>query len=253
MERDKPILKSLYKGLKLLDHFDATHPERGVKELADLSGMLKSTVYNILNTLQLCGFLEKSAAAGKYRLGRKILELNSVLVSVDETRRIIKPFMDRLAEDCNETVYFAQPHGLEVSYIDSSEPKSALGTRVIAGVRAEMYCTGLGKAMLAFLGEDVIREVLAQKKTAYTPYTLTDEQALLHELEETRRRGYAIDNMEHEYGIRCVAMPLRNHQGRLFGAISISGPSLRITDEVIVQFAEKLAAAAQAIQTQIRY
>ncbi len=253
MENGSPKVKSLYKAIKLLDFFNAQHPERGVKELADLTGMLKSSVYNVMSTFQLCGIIEKSGASGKYRLGKKILELSNVLMNNDEDKQIIKPFMDELAEECGETIYLARPSGIEIIYIDSSTPKGRIFARLIVGVKAEMYCTGLGKAMLAFLGEDTFDRAVAAGLKPYTPNTITDEAALRRDMEETRRRGYAIDNMEHEYGIRCVAVPIRNSEGDVVAALSLSGPSLRVMDDKIPYFAERLLAASSQLQTLLKY
>ncbi len=243
----QPKVKSLYKALKLLDLFDASHPERGVNELADASGMLKSSVYNVLSTFKQCGFIEKSGTV-KYRLGRKILELGNVLLNLDAPLQVIKPYMDRLAEECNEVVYLARPSGLKIVYLDSSYPKSAMAVRVILGVTAEYYCTGLGKAMLAFLGENLLRQVIDAGLQPFTPFTLTNEAAIRQDLEATRRRGYSIDNMEHEYGVRCVGVPIRNYRGEIVAGLSISGPSLRVMDDKLIFFAEKLMRTSQELQ-----
>lgn len=247
MEPDDAKVKSLYKALKLLELFDRENPERGVMELAKLSGMLKSSVYNIISTFSMCGYIEKNPRTGKYRLGLKILELSNVLQNNDETSKVLKPFMDSIAEECNETVYFAIPSGPEAIYIDASHPKGMTFTRSVVGVKVKLYCTAVGKAMLAFLGDELLAEVATSLKP-YTPYTLTNEEALRVELEETRKRGYSIDNMEHEYGIRCVGAPVRNQRGDVIGAISISGPSLRVMDEKVTLFSQKLLNAAQEVQ-----
>ena len=248
METDDAKVKSLYKALKMLELFDRENPERGVMELARLSGMLKSSVYNIISTFAKCGYVEKNQRTGKYRLGLKILELSNVLQNNDETSRVIKPFMDNIAESCNETVYFAIPSGPEVIYIDASHPKGMTFTRSVVGVKVKMYCTSVGKAMLAFLGEDLVMEVVALGMKPYTPYTLTNEEALRRDLEETRRRGYSIDNMEHEYGIRCVGAPVRNQRGDVIGALSVSGPSLRVMDEKVQLFSQRLVGAAREME-----
>ena len=249
MEADEPKVKSLYKAVKLLDFFTPDTPERSLKELADLSGMLKSSVYNVMQTLMLCGVIEKGGGAGRYRLGIKLLEFTNVLMSNNEARKIIRPFIEALAEECNETVYYGIPAGSEVVYIDSANPPKGMPfARTVVGIKAELYCTGIGKAMLAFLGDDFVQTVIDNGLKAYTPYTITNPNALLHDLEETRKRGYSIDNMEHEYGIRCVGVPLRNRFNRIVGALSISGPSLRIMDDKLTAFAASLLRMANEIQ-----
>lgn len=248
MADDQPKVKSLYKAIKLLDHFTFDNPERGIRELADLSGMLKSSVHNVMQTLQLCGIIEKGSVAGRYRLGYKLLELGNVLMTNDEAQRVVKSFTDRLAEECGETVYYAVPYGPEIIYLECSHPKGIQFTRSVLGVKAEMHCTSLGKAILAFSGEELLRQALGVGLRRYTPYTITDEAALRRELEKIRERGHAVDNMEHEYGIRCVGVPVRDRRGDVVGAISISGPSLRVMDDKLAFFAERLHAAAKELQ-----
>lgn len=248
VDEPTPKVKSLYKALKLLDMFDANHPERGINELAEASGMLKSSVYNIMSTFRQCGFIEKSRQTGKYGLGKKILQLSNILINTDQLRQTTKPYMDRLAKECGEVVYLARPEAPNVIYLDSSYPAGSMFARVISGVSAEMFCTGIGKAMLAFMGEAALDSVIAAGFKQYTPYTLTNADALKNDLEHTRRRGYAIDNMEHEYGIRCVAVPMRNYHGDIVAGLSISGPSLRVMDDRVTFFAEQLQTAAAELQ-----
>ena len=248
MEENSAKVKSLFKALCLLDYFDSNNPERSIKELSELTGMLKSSVYNIISTFQMCGYIEKSTTSGKYKLGKKILTLSNVLYSTDQTKAIIKPYMDMVAEECKETVYLAFPSGAEIVYVEASYPPGILYARSIVGVRADMYCTSVGKAMLAYSDDALLREVLAKELKELTSFTLTSEEALRNDIEMTRKRGYSIDNMEHEYGIRCVGVPVHNNRGNLVGALSISGPSLRIMDDRLDFFAQSLQKAANEIK-----
>ncbi len=247
-----PKVKSLYKALKLLDLFNKEHPELGVMELAKLSGMQKSSAYNIIDTFQMCGFISKNPSTGKYRLWHKLLELSNVMQSHDNVSLVIKPFLDRLSDECHETVYCATPSGTDAVYIESALPNDRTFTRYIVGVKVKMYCTAVGKAMLAFLGEDLLQKVVAEGMQPNTPYTLTNEQALRADLETTRRRGYSIDNMENEYGIRCVGVPVWSASDTVVGALSVSGPSLRVMDEKVAFFAEKLLETSRAIRPLIK-
>jgi len=249
LQENNAKVKSLYKALCLLDYFDAKKPELGIKELSDMSGMLKSSVYNILSTFQMCGFIEKNQASGKYRLGKKLLTLSNILYSTDHPKAIIKPYMDKLAEECQETVYLAVPSGTEIIYIEGAYPPGIMSARLIVGVKANMYCTGVGKAILANSDENLFERVVAKGLKAFTSYTLTSEIALKNELITTKERGYAIDNMEHEYGIRCVSVPVFNSSGQLFGAMSISGPSLRVMDEKVALFAQELQRATNDMRS----
>ena len=244
-------VKSLFKAVKLLELFTTSHPERGIKELSDLTGMLKSSVYNILSTFQVCGVIERNPTNGKYRLGKKLMEFYNVLANSDDLKKHAKTIMDRICETCRETVFLAYPSGTDIIYAEASHPREMRLSRSISGVRAEMYCTGVGKAMLAFMGPEALQQVVASGFTAYTPYTLTQADALARELEAIRNRGYAIDNMEHEYGIRCIGVPIFNQAGEVIAGMSISGPSLRIMDEKIDLFASQLLAGAKEIANSI--
>lgn len=243
-----PKVKSLHKALKLLELFDRENPERGISEIVRESGMLKSSVYNIVSTFSQCGYLQKNKRTGKYHLGLKILELGNVLQNSDESPRILKPRMDEVVERCNETVYFAIPSGTEAIYLNASHPKGFAFTRSVIGVRVKMHCTGVGKVMLAFLGDDLYSRVVAEEMRPFTQNTITNPSQLADELAAIRSRGYAIDNMEHEYGIRCVAAPVRNSADDVIGALSISGPSLRIMDDKIVFFARQLLDIAEKVK-----
>jgi len=233
-------VKSLYKALKLLDFFTIDSPERGISELAELSGMYKSSVHNIVTTFEKCGFLEKNTENNKYRLGVKILQLNHTLYMTNDLRNTVRPYMEKICQYCNEYVYFAIPSENEVIYLDAVYPSGIISGRSIIGIKAPMYCTGIGKAILAHMTTDEIEKVIAAGLISFTPNTITQKDKLLKELELIRERGYAIDNMEHEYGIKCVAVPIRNIRGSVIAAISVSGPSLRFTDEKIAEYARFL-------------
>lgn len=105
--------------------------------------------------------------------------------------------------------------------------------------------------MLAFLPEDEIEVALALPRTKYTSYTIVERTALLENLEEIRRSGYAVDNMEHEYDIRCVAIPVFNSERRLVATVSVSGPSLRFDPASITKFYNTLTEVIQPIQVQL--
>ena len=116
------------------------------------------------------------------------------------------------------------------------------------GEHAQMHCTGLGKAMLAYLPEEKQRAYAARKLEPYTDYTITDGDALMKELRETRQRGYAIDNMEHEFGVKCVAVPVLGRNGQVVAGVSITGPSLRFYDERIQSLAKELQNKIRELQ-----
>ncbi len=238
-------VKSLYKAIKLLDYFTGDVTEIGVTELAEKSGMLKSSVHNILSTYELCGFVERNNQTNKYHLGIKILELSNQLYRNNDIRQIMRPYMEKIVSQVGENMYLGRLYGNEVIYLDAVFPKDVISGRNMVGIRAKSYCTGIGKAMLAFESEEVIDEVIRGGLKAFTESTITDGDRLKAELEKIRQIGYAEDNMEHEYGVRCVAVPIRNYEGKVVAACSLSGPSLRFTDEKIEEYSKKIKSVVE--------
>ncbi len=244
-------VRSLYKAIKLLDYFNSAHPERGISELAELSGMLKSSIYNIMSTFESCGVIEKNPKTSQYRLGLKILELSNVLSQDDVFWQIIRPFMEELTEETGETVFLATPYGTNIIYREAAFPKHAISARAIKGVVAPMYCTSLGKAILSCMDPSMTEQVIAAGMAPFTPYTITDPQTFREEISRIRTLGYSVDNMEHEYGIKCVGVPLCNERSQVIGGISLSGPSLRFNEQQIVEYAKLLGERAHQIRNRI--
>jgi len=245
---DQVKVKSLYKALNLLNYFNEKKLEYGISELAQLSGMQKSSIHNIIATMAKCGFIHKNPKTNKYSLGLKLLELSHLLSNDDNSWQIIRTQMTNIAEKTGETVFFATLYGTQIIYREAAFPLHSLSVRGIKGVIAPMYCTGIGKAILAFQDTSFVQWVIEAGFTSFTPNTITDPEKLLQELDLIRKRGYAVDNMEHEYGIACVGVPIRNEEDILIGAMSISGPSPRFTDEKFKDYAFLLLDTARTIK-----
>ncbi len=238
---DEIKVKSLKKALDILDCFTARTPELGITEISTQLNLYKSNVHNIIQTFEQCGYIEKNPDNNKYRLGMKILELSYIINTSLGIHKIVHPYMSSLSNELNEVIYFAIPKDNHILYLEGTYPSSSYSARSMIGETAEMYCTSLGKAILAFLPHQQQAEAIsAQSMTAFTPNTISDPQKLMEELALVREQGYSVDNMEHEIGIRCVGVPVYRRDGNLLGAISISGPSPRITDDKIEVYARKL-------------
>ncbi len=233
-------VKSLYKALSILDCFTTEEPELGISEISKRLGLYKSNVHNLVDTFVKAGYLEQNPENEKYRLAYKILELGQIVTSRMSFATIVTPYMQELAEKTNEVIYLAVPSDTEVMYLDAFSPKNKQTTRRMQGIKAPMYCTGIGKAMLAYLPEQTLHAVLAGERTKFTDQTLVEREELLQDLKQIRSRGYAIDRMEHEFGIKCIGMPIMNRRGEVIAGVSISGPSLRFDDQTIPTLANQL-------------
>lgn len=241
--------KTLFKALQVLDCFTATTPELGITEISERLGLYKSNVHNILDTFVKAGYIKKNPDNGKYRLALRVLELGHVVSSNISFRKTIQPHMQELADVTGETIFLAIPSDdTEVVYLDSSSPRNLMTVKSVMGIKAPLYCTGIGKAMLAYLPREAAETVLARGLATFTENTITVGEQLLEELDTVRRRGYAIDNMEHQYGIKCVGMPIRNRKGEVVAGLSISGPSLRFDDQTIEAHAHRLRGVIAALE-----
>ncbi|MBR5382674.1 MAG: IclR family transcriptional regulator [Clostridia bacterium] len=247
MPKDNTV-KSLKRAIAVLDCFSQKEPELGVTEIARKLDMQKSTIFNILTTFQESGILIKNPSNNKYQLGYKLLHLSYIINSGISIREDFLPFMKEIANATGEVCYFGLLDGLEVLYIDAVYPMTQLQARNILGERAPLYCTGLGKAMLANLSEEQINEVLSGPMPPFTKCTITDPDVLRIELEEIRQNGFAVDNMEHEFGIRCVAVPVFGLSGKILGAVSVSGPSPRFDPPTIVRTAAIITEKLKTLQ-----
>jgi DNA-binding IclR family transcriptional regulator len=241
-------IKSLQKALNVLDCF-VDHSELGVTQISEMMGLYKSNVHSILSTFKQCGYVEQDEVTGKYRLGVKIYKLSCALDDRYDVIQLAKPYMQEIANLTKERVYLGAPHGDEVIYLGATYPTGEFAmARAISGERAQMYCTGLGKAMMAYLTLEQQYEYANRPLEKFTENTLTDKEALLAELECVREKGYAIDNMEHEYGVKCVARPIFDRKRRVCAAISVSGPSLRFEDDRIKEISDILKRNLEPLQ-----
>ncbi|MDF2657987.1 MAG: Transcriptional regulator [Paenibacillus sp.] len=246
---DQIKTKTLFKALQVLDCFTATTPELGVTEISERLGLYKSNVHNIMDTFVKAGYIKKNPDNGKYRLTLKVLQLGHVVSSNISFRKTVQPHMQELADATGETIFLAIPgEDAEVVYLDSSSPRNLMTVKSVMGIKAPLYCTGIGKAMLAYLPREVVDTVIGRGLASITDNTITDPCTLLDELNTIRLRGYAIDNMEHQYGIKCVGMPIRSRKGDVVAGLSISGPSLRFDEQTIEEHVRRLAAVIAVLE-----
>lgn len=215
----------------------AAHPKgASLQEISREAGLPKSTVHRLLSSLVTLGYAMQDSFTTHYRLTLKMFELSSGIVNDMDILSVAKPHLDQLSRRSGEAVHLVIQDGVDIVYIYKAEAGASLGTRMAShiGQRAPMYCTGVGKAILATLPaaevEDIWRHSRPRKLTGRT---ITDLDQLKAQLAEVRRCGYAIDDEENELGIRCVALAIPGPGGRAESAFSISGLAPYMTDERI--------------------
>ena len=229
-------IRSVQRALRLLKSFSPEEPEVSLTELSKRLGLNISSTFRLLVTLQSQGYVEQIGENGKYRLGVASLELGSVFLSQVGIRQTSTPVLEALRQQFGETVHLStlDRNTMEVIYLEKLEgllPIIFMSSRV--GGRAPAYCTGVGKALLAHEDPaDLRRFYFENGLSRYTPDTITDVDQLLAELAEIRQLGFAVDEEEHEIGVKCVAAPIWNHETRVIAAISVSGPVNRMNTNV---------------------
>jgi DNA-binding IclR family transcriptional regulator len=214
----------------------ASKTEVGISlgELSLLIKMPKSSTHRYLGTLQSLGLAERKDD-DRYCLGPRVIEIAGAYLAKSDLRKESQIVMKELADMTGETIHLAIPSALEVVYIDKIESPHTLGMSSHIGARLPMYCTSLGKAILAFSNAELLEAVLSTVRQCRTSHTIISPPALRSELEKVRSQGFALDNEENEIGIRCVGAPVLDYSGKAIAAISISGPSERFSLERAIE------------------
>jgi DNA-binding IclR family transcriptional regulator len=183
-----------------------------------------------------------------------MLEFSYTITSRLDYQAVVMQIMQRLSNSLGVMVYFGVMHHEYVLYLYNTYPiatSKEFLIRSLMGEKAPLYCTALGKAMLSTLPPEEAAKQLGAKFVRFTPNTLVSIEDILFNVEESGKRGYAIDNCEHEDAIRCIAVPVRNRHGILIGGLCISGPVQQITDELIKDGSATLIAAAFEIRNRL--
>jgi len=238
---EKKIIRSIDRALQVLELFSLEKPEWGVTEISKALNIYKSNVHNVLTTLAEKGFVIKDSKTDKYKLGIKFFELGSIVIKNMDLRKIAHPYMEKLLKEFNETVHLGILVEGEILSIEQEESGQSLSPRIFIGKRAPLHCTGVGKAIMAYLPKDKFSFTIKEMGLIrYTENTISNEEELEKELEKIREQGYAVDNMEHEEGVRCVAGPIRDYTGKVSASLSVSGPAFRINENNIPNIAKKV-------------
>src|SRR5665648_123053 len=234
----------------LLQHGSTMH----MTEIAEKLGFYPSTVHRILDTLKHWGYVEQDSHTQKYRLGLKALELGMAKLHQMDLVREATPCLKELVNQCNETVHLGALDGREVLYLAKEESSQTIRMISYVGKRAPLHCTALGKVLLAHLSAEEREKILGEKVLPrLTKNTITDKMELEQELDKVREQGFALDREENEKDVRCVAAPIRNYQGEVIAAISISSPTFRLDKNVQNNLKEALVETSEKISKRLGY
>ena len=247
-------LKSLSRGLQLLEILSRGPQTQGVTDLSRVMEVDKATVSRLLKTLQRHGYVAQDLATRGYGLGPGIVPLGQRALRRMDIRTAAKPFLDLLVAETDECAHLAILYGRSVLYVDQVTSDQTVNVDAPVGTLAPLHCTALGKAMLATQPDQWCQDFIGgQPLRAYTERTITGGPELVEHIAAIRHAGTAIDDEEFSVGIRCMAAPVRGHDGGAAGAIGISGPSPRVTDDRLAKWGPVIQRAAAELSARIGY
>ncbi|HYG60119.1 MAG TPA: IclR family transcriptional regulator [Symbiobacteriaceae bacterium] len=250
---DSGQLQTLHRALDLLEAL-AAGGEASVANLSETLGLARSTTHRLLTTLTSRGYVKQDAAGGRYRVGLRTFEVGSSFLTQNPLKDVARPIMRELVQQFNETVSLALLDGDAAVYVDMVESNQTPRTFARVGARVPLYATGVGKAMLMGMTSAELQQYFKDRRLkAYTSTTLTSPDTLRSEFQRAQAMGYVLDREEYQVGVRCGAAPVRDHSGRAFAALSISGPAYRIVDKVWLTASGAVAAAALELSRSLGY
>lgn len=242
-------IQSLARGLKIMEMLAASIDAVSVTELADALGIDKSSASRLVQTLTNHGYAEQDPQSRRYRLGPQVVRLSRSLLTRMPLRNEADPFLHNLVNRTGECAHLAILAQNQALYIDQVESPASLRVTTGVGTLAPLHCTALGKSLLAFGTEAVFPAELR----AFTPRTITDVETLRHHLEQVRQQGYAVDDEEYDFGVRCVAAPVFDYRGKAVGAIGVSGPAGRMTLQRVAEFAAVVTEVSRELSDRLSF
>jgi DNA-binding IclR family transcriptional regulator len=197
--------------------------------------------------------LDQDRERDRYRLGMKLFELGNIVLANMDLHREARPFVDALTRQSGQAVHLAVFDGHRALVIHRADASPEKGQPTALIEQAPVHCTSVGKAILAFQSAATIDRVISVGLIRFTDATITDPELLRVELDAVRERGYALDEGEHQPGVRCVAAPIRDQSGRVVAGISITGPFWRLPLSEVEGLAKVAIHYANAISLAVGY
>jgi DNA-binding IclR family transcriptional regulator len=232
----------------ILETFTWLGSELGVSDISRALDLKKATTHRLLASLRRRGIIAQDPTTRRYRLGMKLWELGTMATNQVDWVDRVKPFLEQLTRSSGETTHLAVLNDGQVLYVDKVESSRSLRMPSQVGRRLPVHCTGVGKALIAYLPDEVLEGLVSRRGLApFTRNTITDLGALKDELALIRNRGFAVDNEEIEEGLVCIGAPIRDHTAHVVAAVSIAGPSSRLRPETIGDHAREVVEQANAM------
>ncbi|MCP3028580.1 IclR family transcriptional regulator [Halobacillus sp. A5] len=200
-----------------------------LKEIAAKLSLPQSSTFHLIQTMHSRQVLTVTERK-QYKLGPKLIQIGTRALETLDVNTEAQPLLRELMEKVEETIFMAVLMEKELVYVAKVDNYRSVRTSAQIGMRKPLYCTGLGKAFLAFLPEAVSDNILSSiDMEAITNNTITDPEVLKAQFPQFRAQGYAIDDEENENGLFCLAAPIYNAAGEMIAAVSVAGPKSRVS------------------------
>jgi IclR family pca regulon transcriptional regulator len=251
-DRDGDFVQSLERGLAVIRAFDADHQTMSLSEVATSTGLSRAAARRFLHTLVRLGYMRNNS--GKFALRPKILELGYAYLSSLTLPEVAMPHLEQLVEQVRESSSVSELDGDDVVYIARVPTKRIMALSISVGTRFPAYVTSMGRVLLAAQPDDWLDTYLATADIKLlTRHTITEPAALRAELQRIHAQGYALVDQELEEGLRSIAAPIRDADGRVIAAVNVSTHAGRrsLTDTV-EELLEPLLATARRIENDLK-
>ncbi len=246
-------VQALDRAFSVLELLAESPSPLGLAQVAVSLQLHKSTAHRFLMVLERHRMVERTAG-GKFRLGLRLFDYGNRAIEQYDLRDRSRPYLQKLVAETEETAHLCILEQAHIIYLDKQEPARSVRMTSRIGMSNPVHCTAVGKAILALSSPTRLEEVLAKATyEGFTTKTHTSRESLMKDLERIRRRGYAVDDEEREAGVRCIAVAILDDRARPVAAVSVSGPSFRITAQKVPVIAQRLLHCVRSIAIDMGY
>jgi IclR family acetate operon transcriptional repressor len=244
--------QSLVRGLNLLERLAASPGGLALSDIAEQSDLAPSTTHRLLQALQSQGFITQDSELGVWKVDVKTFRIGNSFLEARDFVATSRPYLRRLTALTGESANLGVRHGGSVVFLTQSESPQMMRMITRLGSRAPLHASGVGKALMAWLPDDILARILDEcGLESVTENTLATPEALSDNLAEVRRQGFACDREEHAIGLHCAAACLHDEQGNPLAAISVSGPVARIPQPRLLELGELVRDIAAEITARL--
>lgn len=253
-DRLSDTVQSIDRALSLLEILSHHVEGIGLLELAERSGLSKSTVHRLLSTLIQNGYVKQHESTGRYHLTMKMFILGSRPIEKLDVLKVARPYLERLRDLSGEVIHLVIMDDNEIIYVDKVESENTIRMYSNIGKKGSLYSTSVGKAILSYYTDEEITRLWEKMNVSkLTDYTITDLPSFITEIAGIREKGYAMDLEENELGVKCMGTAILDYTKKPVAAFSISGPVQRMTDEKIAILTRHILETKKAISEELGY